>query len=497
MIYIAMNSFRLILFGAVLLSGVAQLCANKDSRPNILFIFLDDFGWKDASYMGSDFYETPHLDRLASEGMIFTDAYSAAANCAPARASLLSGQYTPRHQIYNVGTRPRGDRQYRKLEHIPGVDVLNSNIQTWAQVARESGYRTAAIGKWHLSSDPALYGFDVNIGGSMSGSPPKGYYPPHPKVPGLKKAPAGEYLTDRLTDEAIGFIRETRDRPWLLYLSHFAVHTPLDAKRELMAKYQSKPRGKLHHHVHMATMIQAVDDGVGRMRVALEALNILDDCIIIFFSDNGGYGPATDMDPLKGYKGTYYEGGIRVPFFVRWPGVTSAGSQSSKPVIGVDIFPTLCAMMNAPLPRQILDGLSLEPLLRGQTGSWEQRAIYWHFPAYLQAYRTTDEQRDPLFRSRPCSIIRRGSWKLHHYIEDDGVELYNLATDIGERYNLAFFKPKLVRSLMKDLNQWREKTRAAIPRRPNPFYDAAAEGAALQRIAGQGRRLQGKTGQTD
>ena len=217
--------------------GSVRLFAAAGDRPNILFIFLDDFGWKDTSYMGSDFYETPHLDRLAAEGMIFTAAYSAAANCAPARASLLSGQYTPRHGIYNVGTRPRGDRRFRKLEHVPGRNVLPLQVKTWAQVARETGYRTAIIGKWHLSRDPIPYGFDVNIGGGISGSPPKGYYPPHPKVPGLEEAPQGEYLTDRLTKESIRFIRETRDRPWLVYLPHFAVHTPLDAKQSLTAKY--------------------------------------------------------------------------------------------------------------------------------------------------------------------------------------------------------------------------------------------------------------------
>lgn len=489
-----MKSFPWILISLVstCFYGTAGLLATAGDRPNILFLFLDDFGWKDASYMGSDFYETPHLDRLAAEGMIFTDAYSAAANCAPARASLLSGQYAPRHGIYNVGTRPRGDRRFRRLEHVPGRSVLPSHIKTWAQVARETGYRTAIIGKWHLSADPIPYGFDVNIGGGMSGSPPKGYYPPHPKVPGLEESPQGEYLTDRLTKESIRFIRETRDRPWLIYLSHFAVHTPLDAKQDLTAKYRSKPAGNLHYHVPMATMIQAVDDGVGQLRAALESLNILDNTIILFFSDNGGYGPSTDMSPLKGYKGTYYEGGIRVPFFVRWPGTTLPGSQSSEPVIGVDIFPTLCAMMKAPLPAQTLDGQNLEPLMRGQAASFGARSLYWHFPAYLQAYQVWNEQRDPLFRSRPCSVIRKGAWKLHHYFEDDGVELYNLATDVGEQYNLAVSRSDLAQSLKKELDEWRKKTNAAIPRSPNPHYDAAEEEAALQRMAGQKPRLQGR-----
>jgi len=466
------------------LLGMLVACQSLSAaaRPNILFIFLDDFGWKDTSYMGSDFYETPHIDRLASEGMIFTDAYACAANCAPSRACLLSGQYTPRHQIYNVGTRPRGDKRFRKLEHIPGLDVLDPTITTWAEVAQESGYRTATIGKWHLSSDPLAYGFDVNVGGGKSGSPPRGYYPPHPNVPGLENAPDDEYLTDRLTEEAIRFIDESGDQPWLLYLTHFAVHTPLNAKRELESKYDAKPKGSLHSHVAMATMIQSVDEGVGKIRAQLSAKGILDDTIVVFYSDNGGYGPATDMDPLKGYKGTYYEGGIRVPFFVRWPGVVNAGTRSSEPVIGVDLLPTLCEMVGAAAPiGQKTDGQSLVPLLSGDRVSLQPRALFWHFPAYLQAYQVIDEQRDPLFRSRPCSVIREGHWKMHHYFEDNAIELYDLSTDIGEEYNLARIRPEIVETMSNKLDQWRETTKAAVPVGLNPAYDAIAEAEAMER----------------
>lgn len=468
-------------FLGLLLSGLSLAAAGS---PNILFIFLDDYGWKDTSYMGSDFYETPHIDRLASEGMIFSDAYACAANCAPSRASLLSGQYTSRHRIYNVGTSPRGDKRFRKLEHVSGVDVLDPKIKTWAKVAQESGYRTGTIGKWHLSSDPLPYGFDVNVGGGKSGSPPRGYYPPHPKVPGLEDADDDEYLTDRLTEEAIQFIDDSGSQPWLLYLTHFAVHTPLNAKRELKAKYDAKPKGTLHSHVAMGTMIQSVDDGVGRIRATLAAKGILDETIIIFYSDNGGYGPATDMDPLKGYKGTYYEGGIRVPFFVRWPGAVEAGTRSSEPVIGVDLLPTLCAMMGAPVPiDQDVDGKNLVPLLRGETSRLESRSLFWHFPAYLQAYQVTDEQRDPLFRSRPCSVIREGRWKMHHYFEDNGIELYDLSTDIGEKYNLARIRPSVVSKLSRKLDQWRKETDAIVPLGLNPAYDSIAEAAAMERAS--------------
>lgn len=449
-------------------------------RPNILFIFLDDFGWRDTGYMGSDFYETPHLDRLASEGMIFTDAYSCAANCAPARACLLSGQYTPRHRVFNVGTGPRGNAKFRKLQHIAGTDTLDPEIETWAHRLQTAGYKTATMGKWHLSREPVPYGFDVNIGGTHSGGPPRGYYPPHGDVPGLENAPPGEYITDRLSDEAIKFIRANRQRPWALYLTHFAVHTPLQPKKELVEKYRNKAKGKLHSHVDMATMIQAVDDGVGRIQKELETLGLVDNTVIIFFSDNGGYGPATDMKPLKGYKGTYYEGGIRVPFFVKWPGVVAAGSKSPEPTIGVDLYPTICDIAGASLPdKQPLDGVSLVPLLHGEIQTLENRGLYWHFPAYLQSYAVWDEQRDPLFRSRPCSIIRKGDWKLHQYFEDGGLELYNLRTDIGEAHNLAAENPDKLQELLKQLENWQRAVKAPIPNVANPLYDARAEAAAI------------------
>ncbi len=467
--------FQLVL----LVVGLGMPSILHAASPNILFIFLDDFGWRDTGYAGSDFYETPNLDKLAREGMIFTNAYSCAANCAPARACLLSGQYTPRHQIYNVGTRPRGNAKHRKLLHVPGTNTLDPKITTWAAQLQKAGYTTATMGKWHLSDDPIPYGFDVNVGGTHSGGPPKGYYPPHGKVPGLKDAPPGEYVTDRLSEEAVQFIRKNRAKPWALYLTHFAVHTPLDAKKELLPKYESKPKGKLHHHVAMATMIQAVDDGVGRIQKALEELDLVENTVILFFSDNGGYGPATDMDPLKGYKGTYYEGGIREPFFVKWPHVVKPGTKSDEPIIGVDLYPTICEIAGAKLPEnQVLDGVSLVPLFRG-ANKWPERALYWHFPAYLESYSVWDEQRDPLFRSRPCSIIRLGDWKLHQYFEDGGLELYNLRQDIGETKNLAQANAEKTQELLGRLKVWQKQTQAAIPDQPNPAYDAQAEARAI------------------
>lgn len=475
------NMIRILLFfmiGLLTSSGAEE-------KPNLLFIFLDDFGWKDTSYMGSDFYETPNLDQLAKEGMIFTNAYSAAANCAPARACLLSGQYSPRHQIFNVGTTPRGKAAHRRLEHIPGVSTLDLEISTWAECIQGEGYKTATMGKWHLSDDPIPYGFDVNIAGTHSGSPPRGYYPPHPKVPNLGEVADDEYLTNTIIGHADSFLRGNESNPWMLYLTLFAVHTPLNANREFVEKYAAKESGELHDHVAMATMIETVDRGVGRLMRTLEETGVMENTIIVFFSDNGGYGPATDMAPLKGYKGTYYEGGIRVPMFVRWPGVVEGGQSNDTPVSGVDVFPTFCEMLGVNLPEgQPLDGVSLVPLLRGESHDLAERALFWHFPAYLQSYSpsTSDEQRDPLFRSRPCSIIRKGKWKLHEYFERGEFELYNLEDDIGETQNLAEKESDVLSELQADLVSWRKSIQAPVPAKANPEFDEQSEAKAIQAI---------------
>lgn len=457
--------------------------AQTTERPNVLFIFLDDFGWRDCGFMGTDYYETPNLDALAEQGMVFTNAYAAAANCAPSRACLLSGQYTPRHEIYNVGTKLRGNPKHSRLVHIPGTDTLRTDIRTWAHQIRDAGYRTGTIGKWHLSDDPLPYGFDFNFAGTKSGSPPRGYWPPHPRAPGLEDAPQDEYLTDRLTDEAIKFIERNQEQPWFLYLTHFAVHTPLQGRPDLVAKYDAKPKGQLHDHAVMAAMIESVDAGVGKVLQTLDDLGLREKTAIVFTSDNGGYGPATSMSPLKGYKGTYYDGGIREPFFVTWPGVVKPGTTVDTPVINVDLFPTFCDMTGAQRPAgQTLDGVSLLPILNG-TGSLPDRAIYWHFPAYLDSYARTDQQRDLLFRTRPCSIMRYGDWKLHEYFEDGGLELYNLREDVGESTNLAEQHPEKTKQLHQMMRDWRASIGAPVPAEPNPQFDPQAEADAIQRRA--------------
>ena len=225
------------------------LSAQAEQRPNILFVYLDDFGWKDTGYMGSDFYETPNIDRLAKQGMIFTDAYSTSANCAPARACLLSGQYTPRHQIYNVGTRPRGDARHRRLEHVTGTNKLRLDIVTWAEALQKAGYRTGMFGKWHLGAPPIEQGFDVAV--------------EHNKIPGMRghMGRNGEYLADVLTEKTLEFISSSKGKPWCAYLSHYAVHVPLQAKRDIIKKYEAKKPGRLHQHAVMAARIESVDEG--------------------------------------------------------------------------------------------------------------------------------------------------------------------------------------------------------------------------------------------
>jgi arylsulfatase A-like enzyme len=454
----------LLLAAALIASGIGWAA----ERPNILFIYLDDFGWKDTGYMGSDFYETPQLDQLARGGMIFTSGYSCAANCAPARACLLSGQYSPRHEVFNVGTGPRGSAKHRRLKHIPGTTTLRPDIVTWAESLQAAGYKTGMFGKWHLGSGPTTQGFDVAVEHRKLGF--KGH-----------QGPDGQYLADALTDHTIKFIRDSQGDPWCAYLAHFAVHTPLQPKKDLLPKYEAKKPGKLHDHAVMATMIQAVDDSVARLVTTLKELDQIDNTVIFFSSDNGGYGPATDMDPLWGYKGTYFEGGIRVPFFVYWPGVIEPGQTTDEPVIGVDIYPTFVEIAGATPAYQPQDGRSLVPLLKGEVDTLGERPLFWHFPAYLQSYSVYTEQRDPLFRSRPCSIVRLGDWKLHEYFEDQTLLLFNLKDDIRERQNLADSQPEKRKQLHGVLLAWRRKVGAPVPKTPNPQFDADAEAQAIRK----------------
>ena len=455
-------------------SGASATAAARP--PNILFIFIDDMGWRDVGFMGSTFYETPHIDRLARGGMIFTDAYTNAPNCAPTRACLMSGQYGPRHGVYTVGSSARGRAKGRRLIPIENNTTLPAEKITLAESLKRGGYATCHLGKWHLGGRPDTkpegQGFDVNAGGNHAGHP-RSYFSPY-RNPDLPDGPKGEYLTDRLTDEAVRFIDAHRDGPFFVYLSHYAVHTPLQAKKELIEKYEKKEPSGGHDHPVYAAMIESVDQGVGRILKRLDDLDLAENTLVVFFSDNGGCGgyeelgiqgpEITTQAPLKGGKGTLYEGGIRVPMAICWPGHVPAGTRCDVPVIGVDFYPTLLEVAGAePPPDYPLDGESLVPLMT-QKGALKRDAIYWHFPAYLQGGAST-------WRTTPGGVIRSGDWKLIEYFEDGRLELYNLREDIGETTNRAEREPAKAKALHDRLVAWRKETGAPVPTKKNPTFD--------------------------
>jgi arylsulfatase A-like enzyme len=341
---------------------------------------------------------------------------------------------------------------------------------TIAEALKPAGYVSASVGKWHLGDEeyyPGKQGFDVNFGGCHLGATPSYFYPY--KIPNIPNGKTGEYLTDRLTDEALAFLESSKSRPFFLYLAHYAVHTPVEAKPEMAARFREKVRpGQAHSHPEYAAMIESVDQSVGRVLGKLEELNLANDTIVIFNSDNGGVvgrRHITSNEPLREEKATLYEGGIRVPLVVRWPGVVQPGSVSDIPVISVDFFPTIMEMCGAPAPAQgAVDGLSLAPLLR-QRGGLQRNAIYWHYPHY--------NFHQPLIPTRPCGAVRKGDFKLIEFYEDGFVELYNLRQDIGERKNLARALPDKAVELRRDLDTWRKSVGAQMPIPALENYDPA------------------------
>ena len=456
--------------GAGMLAGSSFSCIAPKPRPNIILFFIDDLGWKDLSFMGSDYYETPNIDRLAEQGMVFTQAYSNAPNCAPTRACLMTGQYSPRHGIYTVGSSERGKSENRKIVPIQNKTTLDPDFPSFAKLLHKDGYVTASIGKWHLGDDPVAgplaHGFDVNVGGNHRGSPHQ-YFSPY-QSPDLPKSPEGEYLTDHLSEEAVQFIDANHQKPFFLYFPHFAVHTPLQAKEELIKKYKAKSGDQYHHHATYAAMIQSVDEGVGKILEALDQYGISENTIVILNSDNGGYGPATSMHPLRGSKGMLYEGGIRVPLVFHWPGQVRPTTICDSPVITLDLYPTILEMAGvAPDSEHALDGKSLLPLLE-EKERWAERTLYWHFPAYLEAYRRDGGP----WRTTPAGAIRKGEWKLIEFFEDHHLELYHLGNDIGETDNLAELKPDIVKELLDEMRAWRKEVNAPVPTKLNLEYIA-------------------------
>lgn len=444
------------------------LANSPGTRPNFVFILIDDLGWMDLGFMGSSYYETPNIDKLAGEGVVFSSAYTNAPNCAPTRACIMSGQYGPRHGVYTVGSSERGPARLRKLIPIENETTLDPKVVTIAEALKPAGYVSASIGKWHLGKDarsgPEAQGFDVSIAGSRRGATRR-HFSPY-QLENLQDGPEGEYLTDRLTDEAIKFIQNNKDKPFFLYLPHYAVHTPIHAKESIIAKYKSKQPAGGQNNPKYAAMVESVDEGVGRIMKKLDQLGLRDTTAVILFSDNGGVAGITSMEPLRGGKGMLYEGGVRVPLVVRWPGKTTAGAKCDVPVIGIDFYPTILEMAGAARPEgHMLDGESIVSLLKGRA-SVKREAIFWHFPAYLQA---NYGWKGP-WRTTPAGAVRRGDWKLIEFFEDGKLELYNLKNDIGESNNLASVMPGKTAQLHHLLQMWRKSVNAPVPTELNPAY---------------------------
>ena len=457
-----------------LIIGLCAFTAGAAQKPNILYINIDDLGWADVSINGSKYYETPNIDRLAKEGMIFTNGYSSAANCAPSRACAISGQNTPRHGVYTVLSSERGKSSTRKLIPTKNTQHITAENLTFGHALKAAGYTTATFGKWHVTKDPLKNGFDINVGGTAAGGPYNGGYHSPFKYPNLEVKEKGTYLTDILTDKAIEFIGEHKAGPFCLYLPYFTVHGPLQAKQELVEKYKNKKGTEAQNNPVYAAMIESLDQNIGRVLDALDSNGIADNTLVIFTSDNGGVNVSSLQWPLRGGKGMYYEGGIREPFFIRWPEKIKAGSVCDTPVTNLDFYPTFCDVAGTPPPKgKILDGVSLNPLFEGKEIT--DRALYWHFPIYLQGYgkatgTAMKEAQDPLFRTRPGSAIRHGDWKLIEYFENGEFELYNLKQDIGEKINLAQKHPEKLQELKKKLNLWRKQMKAPVPTELNPDF---------------------------
>lgn len=464
--YAAVSLLALSLRGLVSCTSPQQ----PPQRPNIVLLYADDLGWTDLGVQGSDFYETPHLDQLASESVVFTNAYANAANCAPSRACLMTGLYPPRHGIYTVANSDRGKSVNRKLIPTENTTTLAPNFPTLAQSLQAEGYATCIAGKWHLSDDPTQYGFDTNFGGTHAGHP-KSYFSPY-KNEHLSDGPEGEHLPERLSREVANWITAHKEESFFVYFPFYSVHTPVQAREDLKAKYEAKDPGAFHDHPGQAAMIEAMDLAAGQILATLEAAGLADNTIVIFSSDNGPAGGQSTAQPLRGTKGMYYEGGIREPLFVKWPGVTQAGSTVASPVIGTDIYPTLLEIAGVSRPDLQLDGTSIVPLLKGST--LPERALYWHFPAYLQMIKKErafeDSHDKPHFRTSPCSVIRKGDWKLIEYFENGDIELYNLATDLSETNNQAIQEPEKAKELLDMLRDWRTEVNAPVPTTLNPAY---------------------------
>ena len=449
----------------IIIASLFSAQSAAPNKPNIVYIMADDLGYTDPVCYGSKYYETPNIDNLASQGMRFLQGYSCGPNCQPTRAALMSGQYGPRTGIYTVGNIDRFDWQSRPLKPVENVVDLPLKKITLADSLKSNGYKTALFGKWHLGQQgehhPSKRGFDEAIV-SMG----KHYdFVTMPKV----GYPQGTYLADFLTNKAVNFINQNKEKPFFLCVHHFGVHSPYEAKKELIERFQKKQGVGGHNNPTYAAMLFSVDESVGRILKTLDDLNLSKNTLVIFTSDNGGVGgytregirqggDKTDNTPLRGGKGMLYEGGIRVPYIFRMPGTINPGTTSNTPICSVDLYPTLHEFSKSNLPKNYkLDGESYFSQLQGDTSKSLKRSdIFWHFPGYLGAGENT-------YRTKPVSVIRSGNYKLLEFLEDGKIEVYNLIEDVSEKNNLASQMPDLKKELYDKLTNWRSDIKAPMP----------------------------------
>ncbi|MEZ0255076.1 MAG: sulfatase [Chthoniobacter sp.] len=427
-------------------------------RPNIVFILVDDLGATDLSCFGSPFYQTPNIDRLAHDGVKFTHAYSACTVCSPTRASIISGRYPA--ELHLTDWIAGHNRPKARLRIPDWSKNLTHDVPTLPQAMHAAGYTTAAIGKWHLGEDrPDAYGFDVAIADNGKGQPAT-YFSPY-KNPNLADGPAGEFLSDRLTTEAEKFIEQNKEHPFFLYFAHYAVHTPLMGKADVIAKYKDRASANdPQHNATYAALVESVDDSVGHLRAKLDELKLTDRTVVIFASDNGGLrlNDVTSNLGLRAGKGSAYEGGVRTPAIVFVPGVTQAGTVNATPIISMDWTATILDLAGAkPLDQQ--RGVSLKPVLGG--GEIAPRPLFWHYPHYHPGGAT------------PYSAVLDDSWRLVEFFEDNHVELYHLSDDPLEAHDLAATQSGKAAELKAKLHAWRESMGAQLPTL-NPDYDPNA-----------------------
>lgn len=467
----------------VIAALLMPLGAPAADKPNFIFIMADDLGWQDVGYAGAKFFETPNMDRFAAAGMKFDAAYSGGPNCAPTRACLMSGVYTPRHSIYTPGGASKGNPKHMKLL-VPAVSRKDKRLEKTAkeqfviknslapeficipEVLKTAGYVSARLGKWHLGDD--TQGFDLSTAdgkGSMTGH----FY--------------GDInVAEQLTDRALKFIEENRERPFFLYLTHWDVHAPHRAREAVVAKYKAKLAAlpedlRANFNPDFAAMIEAVDQSIGRIVAKVDEIGLGQKTLIVFTSDNGGIREVSQLDPLRGEKGSLFEAGVRVPCAMRWIGRIRPGSTCATPITAVDYLPTFAGLGGAKLAAgQTVDGVDLSPLFDG--APLPERAIFWHYPLYLQGQGLKVRLADGSsysWRGFPSSSMRRGNMKLIEFFETDAIALYDLAKDPGEQHDLSTELPGVAAKLRAELDAWQKATKAPIPTTLNPEYIGAAK----------------------